>query len=932
MRKSTLLLVITGILCVISLPLYCQQPDDPYYYFQWGVKKIQIEDAWEITGDSSSIKIAVVDTGCDLDHEDLAAKIDKIHSKNLVNPLLPPEDDSYESHGTHVAGIIAGVVNNGKGIAGVTRNCKLVIFKALYADGDGYVSTITEAIATAALTPGVKVINCSFGGPIKNRYYEGKLREAVDTAVYYKGIVIVAAAGNDKTSEKYLPAGYKNVIGVTSTDRSDRPCYTFVGTPIGTPKGTNYNPPGRTYYEIAAPGSSIYSTKRNNRYGYLSGTSMSTAFVSGVCALLLSKDPSLSPSEVKSILENSADPIRGENPNKDIGKGRVNAYKALLKVGGTPPPDNEEVKAVAYVGARGKKSVEVNVGEEVQFYGDESTAPEGYRLYYFWKFGDGSTSTDVNPRHKYEKEGKYKIKLLVHTYSALDTDEVEVVVKEGTPPPPPGKVRAVAYVGKRGQKSIDVKAGEEVKFFGDDSTAPEGKTLNYLWTFGDRTSSQEANPTHIYNKEGKYTVRLLVYTYDDLDTDDVEVNVSEGIIPPVREKIVLHGYVKDRNGNPIQGATVLLRGSPVISSDDASLPILGRDTTKDDGSYRIEIAFSHPIHRASLTASKTGFKPQTINLGTLNPGDDKIVNFKLSKVSPPNKVRIYGKVTETGTGRPIPGAHVYVKLKFPYPYPWISRDKEESSGSGMSPFPRRRYLVEVVKTEYIGGRKWVNLKPGDEKELNFRLWKYRWRINSSGVKMEPGHRMEYVTIAETTTDNEGNYELEFNLPPFSWPIPPFKETVIYGKVKDQGGRGISGARIVAYTIRDNIIKAELLTDPEVYPPGRRIVGRAITDKDGNYRLVIRYPYPWEPIPLTPSTDSKEGYFPRPQKIRLTASKTGYVSESITIKVSPGDRKRVDFTLQRRSVINFPSSPSPDPGDPIIVDPPMVGPVIGIKTP
>jgi len=907
MRKSTLLLVITGIMGVISLPLYCQQPNDPYYSFQWGLQKIQIEDAWEITGGSSSIKIAVVDTGCDLDHGDLTGKIDRTNSKNLVNPLLPPEDDSYESHGTHVAGIIAGVVNNGKGIAGITRNCKLVIFKALDANGDGYVSTVADAISYASQVSKVKVINCSFGGPVTST----TLREAVNAAVS-KGIVIVAAAGNAGTSLKYAPAGYENVIGVTSTDRNDKPCYSF----------TNYNPPGHTYYEIAAPGKSIYSTKRNNRYGYLSGTSMSTAFVSGVCALLLSKDPSLSPSEVKSILENTADPIVGENPNKDIGKGRVNAYKALLKVGGTPPPDNEEVKAVAYVGVRGKKSVEVNVREEVQFYGDQSTAPEGYKLQYLWTFGDGSTSTEVNPRHKYGKEGKYKIKLLVYTYSALDADEVEVVVKKTAPPPPSGKVKAIAYVGKKGQKSIDVKAGEEVKFFGDESTAPEGKTLKYLWTFGDRTSSQEANPTHIYNKEGKYTVRLLVYTYDDLDTDDVEVNVEES--PPVQEKVVLHGYVKDQNGDPIQGATVLLRGSLVISSNNASLPILGRDTTKDDGSYRIEIALSHSIHRASLTASKTGFNPQTINLGTLNPGDDKIINFKLSKVSPPgNKVRIYGKVTEIGTGKPVVNAHVYVKVRFPYP--WIPRNKKESSSFGISPFPRGRYLVEVVKSGYMDGRKWVNLKSGDEKKLNFRLWKYRWRVSSLWIKPQKG----FVTIAETTTDKNGNYNLKFALPSFPEPIPPVRTAVIYGKVKDQRGRGISGASVVAYTTWDNNIRAEFLTDPEVYPPGRRIVGRAITDKDGNYRLVIRYPYPWEPIPLTPSADRKKIYIPGPQRIRLTASKIGYISESITIKVSPEDRKRIDFTLQRKTVIDF---PSPDPGDPIILDPPMVGPIIGIKTP
>jgi PKD repeat protein len=922
MKRSAVLMIIPGILCLFSLSLYSQEPDDPYYNLQWGLQKIEIEDAWGITSGSSSIKIAVVDTGCDLDHEDLASRIDRAGSKNLINPLLPPEDDSSESHGTHVAGIIAGVVDNGKGIAGVTKNCRLIILKALDANGDGYVSTVAEAISTAALTQGVKVINCSFGGPVAS----SALREAVNAAVS-KGIVVVSAAGNAGTSLKYAPAGYENVIGVTSTDRQDKPCYGF----------TNYNPPGHTYYEIAAPGRFIYSTRKNNRYGSLSGTSMSAAFVSGVCALLLSQDSSLSPSEVKSILENTADPIVNEDPSKDIGKGRVNAYKALLQVSGTtPPPVEERVNAVAYVIKKGQKSARVSVGEEVQFYGDESTAPQGYRLNYLWTFGDGDSSSQMNPTHTFQTPGKYKVKLLVYTYNALDSDEVEVEVEETSPPPPPSdKVKAIAYVKERGKKSAEVNAGEEVQFFGDQSTAPEGKRLKYLWTFGDGTSSQEVNPIHVYQNSGEYTVRLLVYTYDDLDTDDVKVIVVGEVPPPQQNRVVISGKVKDKDGNPLTGASVVVRGEKREEEGDRvmiALGILGRDTTDSKGNYRIEISLldNEQITQVKITASKRGYESQHLELGTLNPGDNKIVNFTLKKISPPqDRVRIYGKVTEARTGKPVANARVYVKFRTsPFPWlPWKFRGKLEGDDSKIRIFPfyRNRFLVEVVKVGYSDGRRWITLKPGDERELNFRLWKYNLEVKFSSLKNKFGSR--FVTIAETTTDKDGKYDLEFKLPSLPYPpIPPQQEAVIYGQVRDVNGQGLSGATVGAYRSWDNLITIDLSTrDAEIWPP-KPILARAITDRNGNYRLVIGYPYPWEPIPLK-NTNTSTGnviIYPGRRHIRLTASKRGYTSQTIEIDIAPGEEKRVNFTL-RKVTISIPLSvPNPDP---IVIDDPLTGPYI-----
>ena len=241
---------------------------------QWALWKIQAAgtgvSAWNYTHSTSSIKIGILDTGIDQDHEDLSSKI--VENQNCTDS--PTVDDLY-GHGTHVAGIAGAITNNGIGVAGVGFDVALANYKSLGDSGSGYYSWIADCIVRAA-DGGVKVINMSLGGPNKSKTLENAINYA-----WNKGVVLVAAAGNSGNSSPTYPAYYKNVIAVAATDQSD--------------KKASFSSYGK-WVDVAAPGVSIYSTfpnhsyriGKNLNYDFASGTSMATPVVSGLAALVWS--------------------------------------------------------------------------------------------------------------------------------------------------------------------------------------------------------------------------------------------------------------------------------------------------------------------------------------------------------------------------------------------------------------------------------------------------------------------------------------------------------------------------------------------------------------------------------------------------------------------------------------------------------------------
>jgi len=282
-------------------------PNDTYFPTQWGLTQIDAPNAWNVTTSLSDVKIAILDTGVDRNHEDLAIKI--AASKNFTKSRTV--DDLY-GHGTHVAGIAAAVTNNAKGVAGVGYNCRIMNGKVLNDSGVGYNSWIANGITWAA-NNGAKVINLSLGGS----YPSVTLENAVNYA-WGKGVVVVAAAGNGGSTAASYPAYYNNCIAVSATDSNDTKA-----------SWSNYG----SWVDVAAPGVNIFSTLPNHKnristilnYGKLSGTSMATPFVAGEAALIWSTSYGTSNNSVRNRIENTA-----VNPDGTGSTyGRINAFSAV---------------------------------------------------------------------------------------------------------------------------------------------------------------------------------------------------------------------------------------------------------------------------------------------------------------------------------------------------------------------------------------------------------------------------------------------------------------------------------------------------------------------------------------------------------------------------------------------------------------------------
>lgn len=290
--------------------------NDPLSTNQWYLEKIGVYDAWDTTMGSTDIKIAVLDTGADLDHEDLASQI--FAQTDVVDNDDDADDD--HGHGTHVAGIIAAQADNAKGVAGVAPGCQLIIVDVFRRDDLGeWLALTSDNIkgVNYAVSQGANIINMSLGGYDNDVLFE----EAIDSAVE-SGVVCIGAAGNDGNdidnpelaTKPHYPADYDSCISVISTDQND------VKSDF-----SNYGP----QKDISAPGEVIGSTFTGNQYGEMSGTSMATPVVSGVAALILSINPQLTVDEVKNILYATAFDLGVEGRDDVYGNGRVDAASAV---------------------------------------------------------------------------------------------------------------------------------------------------------------------------------------------------------------------------------------------------------------------------------------------------------------------------------------------------------------------------------------------------------------------------------------------------------------------------------------------------------------------------------------------------------------------------------------------------------------------------
>ena len=311
-------------------------PNDPDLSKQWNLSKVQATAGWSVYPGAytsgGGVRIAVVDTGVDSAHPDLAdGRVRTDLGANCLSTSGCATGSALDDngHGTHVAGIAAAATNNAVGVAGLAFDSSLVPVKVLDASGNGPYSAIANGIVWA-VDHGARVVNLSLGGTGSSQ----TLCDAVTTALQ-RGSIVVAAAGNNSSSAPFYPAACPGSIGVAATTSSDtRASFSNTGSPN---------------VFVSAPGESIYSTYKGGGYATLSGTSMATPLVSALAALLAGEGPGRSVDDVKQVLATTSDKIGagyGSDPygtcssctwSSSFGYGRINAFRALSQT--APQPD-----------------------------------------------------------------------------------------------------------------------------------------------------------------------------------------------------------------------------------------------------------------------------------------------------------------------------------------------------------------------------------------------------------------------------------------------------------------------------------------------------------------------------------------------------------------------------------------------------------------
>ena len=441
-------------------------PNDPKYPEQWSLPLMKLPQAWAVEKGDRSVVIAIIDSGIDYRHDDLAPKVwinpreipengldddgngyaDDIYGWDFTDaPNLQAEGDYIEGdnepidesgHGTHVAGIAGAMPNNGIGIAGVAWECPLMAIRAgLSLGGSSRMQDDDSASAIVyAADNGASVINMSWG----SEHRSFVIQDAIDYA-YARGVVLIAAAGNSQKPATIFPAAYRKVIAVASTEQHQQRFYQ-----------SNFG----ASIDIGAPGNVILSTQINNQYRLLTGTSMASPHVAGVAALILAKRPALTHEEVRHILINTADPVYQEDSDaldeRFVGAGTVNAERALFASGTlqarilAPETNSGGADSITLVGNTG--------GYKFQSwylsYG-ESTVPTEFTPFTqpatTQKIGETLTVWDTTP----VPEGIYTVRLTVTATDGHQTHDQVVLSVDRSPPQVISLTATETFYGER---------------------------------------------------------------------------------------------------------------------------------------------------------------------------------------------------------------------------------------------------------------------------------------------------------------------------------------------------------------------------------------------------------------------------------------------------------------------------------------------------
>lgn len=309
-------------------------PNDPSFASQWHLAKISAPQAWDVTQGNQTVVIAIVDSGVDPTHSDLAAKL--VAGYNFVDNNTNTAD--VYGHGTWVAGVAGAIGNNGVAVAGLAWQNRIMPVRVSDASGVAFLSAIANGMVWAA-DNGAKVVNISFGGVAGS--------PSVTSAAQYvlsKGGIVVASAGNcgcfDTTAENPY------MLSVAATDQNDA---RWTSSSQGN------------YVDLSAPGVGIVTTARGGGIATVQGTSFSAPIVAGILGLMRSANGQLSPTDLKNLLLANTDDRGTTGWDSSYGFGRVNAYRAVAAAAASVPPPDTTPPTVAIGSPAGGTAVSGSV-------------------------------------------------------------------------------------------------------------------------------------------------------------------------------------------------------------------------------------------------------------------------------------------------------------------------------------------------------------------------------------------------------------------------------------------------------------------------------------------------------------------------------------------------------------------------------------------
>ncbi|MCC7011364.1 MAG: PKD domain-containing protein [Planctomycetes bacterium] len=469
-------------------PLNC--PSDLYFPSQWHLQSSQLMtcEAWSLETGSPSISVGICDTGLRSSHEDF--QLHRLEGYNAVDHMWESQGGQTGpayNHGTRTTGVTAANGNNALGTSGVGWNLSFRMVRVSNAsNGGAYLSDLQHGARTS-IESGDRVANVSYAGVSST--------SNLTTASYIRALggLLVWAAGNEGSALDFSHRDADDLLVVGASDMGSGLAYF-----------SNYG----SYVDLVAPGVNVFTTDSfaDNAYtSSASGTSFAAPIVTGVCAMLWSARPGLSPDDVERLVKRGATDLGAAGIDDTFGYGRANLFDTL-SLDGTATPHAR----LAGIPASGTSPLVVK-------FRDLST---GVPTSWLWSFGDGSTSTQQNPTHTYTTSGTYSVSLQVANSRGTDqVTQTNYVLVDVIPP-----IADFSASVTNGLSPLSVN-------FHDQSTG--GIPTSWAWDFGDGTTSTLQHPTHVYTTSGSFTVALVASNAYGTDMLTKYSLITADYIPPV---------------------------------------------------------------------------------------------------------------------------------------------------------------------------------------------------------------------------------------------------------------------------------------------------------------------------------------------------------------------------------------------------------------